>query len=100
LLCEEEEGTGWRKGTADERARPVSDKREGRWKWAGAGMLGWNRKWAGGGEVGLRVRKRKREGKRVWGGFSFKLFFSSLFSFLKKSFCKLLKLPNSFQTKL
>jgi hypothetical protein len=47
--------------------------------------------------AGPRVRKRKREGKRVWGGFSFKLF-SNLFSFLKKSFCKLLKLPNSFQT--
>jgi hypothetical protein len=56
LLCEAEEGTGWKKGTADERARPVSEKREGRWKWASAGMLGWNRKWAYGGEVGLRWR--------------------------------------------
>jgi hypothetical protein len=56
------------------------------------------RGWAAGERrAGPRARKREREGKRVWGGFSFKLFFSNLFSFLK-SFCKLLKLPNSFQT--
>jgi hypothetical protein len=56
LLCEAEEGTGWKKETTDERARSVSEKREGRWKCAGVGMLGWNRKWASGGEVGLRGR--------------------------------------------
>jgi hypothetical protein len=39
----------------------------------------------GRGELGRGLEKRKKEGKRVWGGFSFKLFFKPLF-FFKKSF--------------
>jgi hypothetical protein len=91
LLCEAEEGIGWRMVTADERARLVSEKREGRWKWAGARMLGWNRKWAGGGEVGLRGRGELGRGleKGKWRekefGEVFLLFFSSNLFFFKKN---------------
>jgi hypothetical protein len=53
--------------------------------------------------AGPRVRKRKREGKRVWGGFSFKLFFSNLFYFFEKILLQTFKTPkllSNFQTKL
>jgi hypothetical protein len=110
LLCEAEEGTGWKKGTADERARPVSEKREGRWKWASAGMLGWNRKWACGDEVGLRWRGELGHGlekgkgrEREFGEvFLLNFFFKPLFFFKKillQTF-KTSKLLSNFQTEL
>jgi hypothetical protein len=35
-------------------------ERKGKWEWAGAGMLGWNRKWADGGEASWAVGPRGR----------------------------------------
>jgi hypothetical protein len=86
-------------GGTDQRAQGGGErKREGKWEWAGAGMLGWNRKWAGGDEVG--PRGPKGEGGEGWGGLGFFLiiFFKLLFLFFSNLFkLKILKL-NSFPT--
>jgi hypothetical protein len=61
---------GWleEEGSADGRG-PAVNEREGKWEWAGAGMPGWNRKWAGGSEFG--PRGPKGEGGEGWGFWGF-----------------------------